>query len=92
MHCSLFQVFTILFFLIMLMISGYGISKVKDGLDLTDIVPKDTAEYKFLQTQSKYFGFYNVYMVTKVRDWNYYIQRSYKTKFAFYTNKSLIFK
>jgi hypothetical protein len=34
----------------------YGTAQVKDGLDLTDVVPKDTNEYKFLQAESKYFG------------------------------------
>ena len=60
------QVFTIIGSLILLFIGIYGIAQVKDGLDLTDVVPKDTNEYKFLQAESKYFGYYNVYMITKV--------------------------
>ena len=44
----------------------FGTVKVKDGLDLTDIVPRDTNEFNFLASQSKYFGFYNMYAVTKV--------------------------
>lgn len=52
--------------MVLLFIGIYGTAQVKDGLDLTDVVPKDTNEYKFLKAQSKYFGFYNVYMVTKV--------------------------
>ncbi|XP_052102126.1 protein patched homolog 1-like [Mytilus californianus] len=59
------KVFTIVGFLVLLFIGIYGTAQVKDGLDLTDVVPKDTNEYKFLKAQSKYFGFYNVYMVTK---------------------------
>ena len=39
---------------------------MKEGLDLTDVVPKNTNEYRFLEAQSKYFGFYNFYAVTKV--------------------------
>lgn len=59
------KVFTIIGFLVLLFIGIYGTAQVKDGLDLTDVVPKDSNEYNFLQAQSKYFGFYNVYMVTK---------------------------
>ncbi|XP_069128023.1 protein patched homolog 1-like [Argopecten irradians] len=59
------KVFTVLSFVIVLLVSIYGITKVKDGLDLTDIVPKGTNEYKFLDAQSDYFGFYNIYLVTK---------------------------
>ncbi|KAJ8306118.1 hypothetical protein KUTeg_016663 [Tegillarca granosa] len=59
------HVFTVLFFFILLILGIYGTTKVKDGLDLTDVVPKGTTEYSFLETQSKYFGFYNIYLVTK---------------------------
>ncbi|KAJ8316305.1 hypothetical protein KUTeg_006319 [Tegillarca granosa] len=59
------KVFTVLFFFILLILGIYGTTKVKDGLDLTDVVPKGTTEYSFLETQSKYFGFYNIYLVTK---------------------------
>lgn len=45
--------------------SIWGATKVKDGLDLTDIVPENTDEYEFLYRQEKYFGFYNMYAVTK---------------------------
>jgi predicted RND superfamily exporter protein len=50
------QVFTIIGSLILLFIGIYGTAQVKDGLDLTDVVPKDTNEYKFLQAESKYFN------------------------------------
>ena len=39
---------------------------MKDGLDLTDIVPRDTDEFDFLEAQSKYFGFYSINMITQV--------------------------
>lgn len=39
--------------------------KVTDGLDLTDIVPQNTNEYAFLSAQGNYFGFYNMYAVTR---------------------------
>jgi len=43
-----------------------GIIRIKDGLDLTDVVPRFTEEYNFLEAQSKYFGFYNFFAVTQV--------------------------
>lgn len=39
--------------------------KLQDGLDLYDIVPKDTNEHKFLNAQSDLFGFYNMFAVTQ---------------------------
>lgn len=45
--------------------SVWGATKVRDGLDLTDIVPENTDEHQFLYRQEKYFGFYNMYAVTK---------------------------
>ncbi|GFN88088.1 patched protein, partial [Plakobranchus ocellatus] len=52
-------------FLVFLIIGAWGTAQVKDGLDLTDIVPKDTPEFDFLEAQSKYFGFYSINLVTK---------------------------
>lgn len=59
------QVFSIVGFIVLLCVSVYGIVHVKNGLDLTEIVPKHTPEYQFLTAQSKYFGFFNIYLVTK---------------------------
>ena len=62
----------------MIALSAFGIivvvcvwqaMKVKDGLELTDIVPKDSDEHAFLSSQSKDFGFYNMFAVTE--DLNY---------------------
>ena len=52
-------------FVAMLVAGIIGTVQVKDGLDLTDVVPQHSNEYKFLEAQSKYFGFYNFYAVTK---------------------------
>merc|ERR1711962_892268 len=43
----------------------YGIGKVEDGLELTDVVPRNTSVWRFLETQDKYFGFYNMYAITE---------------------------
>lgn len=59
------KVFTILVYVFISIVGLYGAMQVKDGLDLTDIVPHGTAEYSFLEAKSKYFGFYNFFAVTK---------------------------
>ena len=62
----LLQVLVLVLFLVLLVIGIVGSVKVKDGLEVTDVVPKDTAEYDFLSAQARYFGFYNFFAVTKV--------------------------
>lgn len=54
----------IFFFLGLLGLSLYGTTMVHDGLYLTDVVPRDTKEYKFIEAQFKYFSSYNMYLVT----------------------------
>lgn len=38
--------------------------KLEYDLSLSVFLPKNTQEYNFLETQNKYFGFYNFYLVT----------------------------
>ncbi|NP_001310737.1 protein patched-like [Parasteatoda tepidariorum] len=58
--------FLIVVFGIGLICAGmWGIMQVKDGLDLTDIVPRNTNEYQFLNQRAKYFGFFNMFVVTQ---------------------------
>ncbi|RXG51790.1 Protein patched, partial [Armadillidium vulgare] len=56
---------TILFLFLTIAASAWGVSRLKDGLDLTDIVPTGTTESEFLNSQQKYFGFYNMFAVTQ---------------------------
>lgn len=47
---------------------GYSLHnamKLEDGLDLFDMVPKNTNEHEFLKVQSKMFSFYNMFAVTQ---------------------------
>ncbi|XP_045158248.1 protein patched homolog 1-like isoform X2 [Mercenaria mercenaria] len=77
------KVFTSIFFIVILIIGIWGTAQVKDGLDLTDVVPRDTYEYSFLENQSKYFGFYSIYLVTKDADYpnNQRLLREYHRSF-----------
>ncbi|KAG8455319.1 hypothetical protein GDO86_001497 [Hymenochirus boettgeri] len=63
------KVVVILVFLALLSVSLYGTTRVRDGLDLTDIVPRETREYDFIAAQFKYFSFYNMYVVTQKADY-----------------------
>lgn len=58
-------------FLAMITLAGilgfsiFTMMKLPDGLELTDLVPQGTDEYKFLNAQGKLFGFYNMFAVTQ---------------------------
>ena len=60
------QAVVISLFAVLTVGSFVGIVRMRDGLDITDIVPRGTNEHAFLDAQSLYFGFYNFYAVTKV--------------------------
>ncbi|MBN3297806.1 PTC1 protein, partial [Amia calva] len=63
------KVVVIFLFLGLLGVSLYGTTRVRDGLELTDIVPRDTSEYDFIGAQFKFFSFYNMYVVTQKADY-----------------------
>ncbi|XP_027023016.2 protein patched homolog 1 isoform X1 [Tachysurus fulvidraco] len=63
------KVVVIVLFLALLGVSLYGTTRVRDGLELTDIVPRETAEYDFLGAQFHYFSFYSMYVVTQRADY-----------------------
>lgn len=50
---------------VILLISLSGLPNVRDGLELTDIVPRGTVEHKYLEVQHKFFSFYNMFVVTE---------------------------
>lgn len=63
------KIVVIVLFLCLLGVSLYGTTQVRDGLELTDIVPRETSEYDFIGTQFKFFSFYNMYVVTQRADY-----------------------
>ncbi|NXF86286.1 PTC1 protein, partial [Eubucco bourcierii] len=63
------KIVVVFLFLGLLGLSLYGTTRVRDGLDLTDIVPRETREYDFIAAQFKYFSFYNMYIVTQKADY-----------------------
>ncbi|XP_034476659.1 protein patched [Drosophila innubila] len=52
-------------FLCALIFSLYEATALQDGLDIIDLVPKHSNEHKFLDAQSRLFGFYSMYAVTQ---------------------------
>ena len=48
-----------------LFLAGYGTAKVHQGLDLGEMVPRESSQYKFLTARQKYFSFYQIHVVTK---------------------------
>ncbi|XP_047122760.1 protein patched homolog 2 isoform X1 [Hydra vulgaris] len=50
---------------IQLFIAGYGTAKVQQGLDLGEMVPRESPQHRFLSARQKYFSFYQVHVVTK---------------------------
>uniref|UniRef100_A0A7N6ADU0 SSD domain-containing protein n=1 Tax=Anabas testudineus TaxID=64144 RepID=A0A7N6ADU0_ANATE len=63
------KVVVIVLFLSLLGVSLYGTTQVRDGLELTDIVPRETSEHDFIGAQFKFFSFYNMYVVTQRADY-----------------------
>ncbi|XP_028400006.1 protein patched homolog 1-like isoform X2 [Dendronephthya gigantea] len=51
-------------FAIIFSISVYGCTQVKDGVDMTDVVPKDTKLAEFLTARDDYFSFYDISIIT----------------------------
>ncbi|EZA47071.1 Protein patched [Ooceraea biroi] len=64
------KVFGMIILVCVLAGSVWQTMRVRDGLDLTDLVPQNSNEYAFLSAQAKHFGFYNMYAVTG-RDFEY---------------------
>ena len=59
----------------------YGSLIVQEGLDLTDVVPRESIAHKFVEAQFKYFSFYPMALVTQ-SDFDYASQQ--KTLFSYY--------
>ncbi|XP_050185401.1 LOW QUALITY PROTEIN: protein patched homolog 1-like [Myiozetetes cayanensis] len=63
------KIVVIFLFLGLLGLSLYGTTQARDGLNLTDIEPRETQDYDFIAAQFKYFSFYNIYIVTQKADY-----------------------
>ena len=59
------KVLTLATALALLGASAWGINRLEDGLALTDLVPQNTSVWRFLDAEDRYFGFYNMYAVTR---------------------------
>lgn len=59
------KVVGVLSIIVVLFSSIYAAFKLQDGFELTDLIPRNTSEYNFIDAQSKLFGFYNIFAVTQ---------------------------
>ena len=59
------KIATLMAAFILTCIGLYGLVHFKQGLNLSEVVPQNTSAHDFLQAQHSYFGFYNMYAVTK---------------------------
>ncbi|RWS17150.1 protein patched-like protein, partial [Dinothrombium tinctorium] len=59
------KIIVIFLCLFVLLICLSGVPHVEDGLELTDIVPRKTIEYKFLSVQRHYFSVFNMFAITQ---------------------------
>lgn len=55
----------VVFLLISIVASTWGVSQLKDGLSLTALVPRGSSEAAFLEAQQKHFSIYHMFAVTK---------------------------
>ena len=60
-----FRAVGIILLLASLAASIWGVSRLKDGLSLTSLVPRESLEARFLQAQQKHFSIYQMFAVTK---------------------------
>ena len=56
----------VLFVSLLLLSTGiYGIWRLEDGLELSDVLPKQTAAYEFIVAREQYFSFYPMNLVVR---------------------------
>lgn len=57
--------FAMLSFIAVMGFTTFNAPKLQDGLELYDLVPRNTLEHKFLRVQSDMFSFYSMFAVTQ---------------------------
>lgn len=60
-----FKIATLLLATILTCFGLYGLAHLQQGLDMQEVVPKNTSAYEFIKAQNRYFGFYHMYAVTQ---------------------------
>ncbi|KAK8775125.1 hypothetical protein V5799_031529 [Amblyomma americanum] len=59
------KVLTVLGLVALLAASAWGALRADEGLDLAEVVPGGSREQAFLRAQSRYFGFFHIFAVTR---------------------------
>lgn len=60
-----FKVAVLILFAGLLAVGIYGSFQVKDGLELTEVVPQGSVAHQFVEAQFKYFSFYPMSLITQ---------------------------
>jgi hypothetical protein len=56
----------VLFISLSLFTTGlYGVWRLEDGLELSDVLPKQTAAYEFIVAREEYFSFYPMNVIVR---------------------------
>ena len=80
----------IILFICIFALSIYGASTVEDGLNLVDVLPRDTPEYGFVNSTLTYFAFYDIYINTKEMNYSYRQKELLETYQAVYNNPKVV--
>lgn len=59
------QGIVIMIYLFWIVVSGLGMTRLRLGLPITDVVPSHSSEWEFLTAQGKLFPVYHIRAVTK---------------------------
>lgn len=50
---------------IQLILATYGTMKINKGLELADMLPKNTTQHEYMVKRQKYFSYYKIYVITR---------------------------
>lgn len=80
----------IILFISIFGLSIYGASTVEDGLNLVDVLPKDTPQYGFVNSSLAYFAFFDIYINTKEMDYAHQQKELIETYQAVYKHSKVV--
>ena len=64
-HHPAVRTLAVLSFIALLVFGVWGVTHLEDGMQLSDLIPKQSHEYEYLIRQEKYFKFYSIFAVTQ---------------------------
>ena len=80
----------IILFVCVFVLSIYGASTVEDGLNLVDVLPKNTPEFGFVNSSLAYFAFFDIYINTEEMDYARHQKELIETYRAIYKHPKVV--